>query len=95
MSWSPELAQEIEEMGWPTFRRPESSGRDILISSSVLLDATSQMNVASGIAQICARHPATTAAAHKTLFEAHEGRFLFGLGVAHAPRWRESASSIT
>jgi alkanesulfonate monooxygenase SsuD/methylene tetrahydromethanopterin reductase-like flavin-dependent oxidoreductase (luciferase family) len=73
--------------------RVERSG--ILISSSVLLDATSQMNVASGIAQICARHPATTAAAHKTLFEAHEGRFLFGLGVAHAPRWRESASSIT
>jgi probable F420-dependent oxidoreductase len=80
-----ELAQEIEEMGWPTLWRPESSGRDVLISSSVLLDATSQLNVASGIAQIYARHPVTTAAAQKTLFEAHEGRFLLGLGVAHAP----------
>ena len=72
-------------MGWPTLWRPESTGRDALISSSVLLDATSQLNVASGIAQIYARHPVTTAAAQKTLFEAHEGRFLLGLGVAHAP----------
>ncbi|MCL1693803.1 MAG: TIGR03620 family F420-dependent LLM class oxidoreductase [Actinomycetia bacterium] len=80
-----ELAQEIEEMGWPTLWRPESSGRDVLISSSVLLDATSRLNVASGIAQIYARHPVTAAAAQKTLFEAHEGRFLLGLGVAHAP----------
>ncbi len=80
-----ELAQEIEEMGWPTLWRPESSGRDVLISSSILLDATSRLNVASGIAQIYARHPVTTAAAQKTLFEAHEGRFLLGLGVAHAP----------
>ena len=80
-----ELAQEIEEMGWPTLWRPESTGRDVLVSSSVLLDATSRLVVASGIAQIYARHPVTTAAAQKTLFEAHEGRFLLGLGVSHAP----------
>jgi probable F420-dependent oxidoreductase len=79
-----EVAQEIEEMGWPTLWRPESTGRDVLIASSVLLDATSRLIVASGIAQIYARHPVTTAAAQKTLFEAHEGRFLLGLGVAHA-----------
>ncbi len=80
-----ELAQEIEEMGWPTLWRPESTGRDVLVSSSVLLDATSRLNVASGIAQIYARHPVTAAAAQKTLSEAHDGRFLLGLGVAHAP----------
>jgi probable F420-dependent oxidoreductase len=79
-----DLAQEIEDMGWPALWRPESTGRDVLISSSVLLDATSKLIVASGIAQIYARHPVTTAAAQKTLFEAHEGRFLLGLGVAHA-----------
>lgn len=79
-----ELVQEIEEMGWPTLWRPESTGRDVLVSSSVLLDATSRLIVASGIAQIYARHPVTAAAAQKTLFEAHEGRFLLGLGVAHA-----------
>ncbi len=80
-----ELAQEIEEMGWPTLWRPESTGRDVLVSSSVLLDATTRLVVASGIAQIYARHPVTAAAAQKTLFEAHQGRFLLGLGVAHAP----------
>jgi probable F420-dependent oxidoreductase len=79
-----EVAREIEAMGWPTLWRPESTGRDALISASVLLDATSRLNVATGIAQIYARHPVTTAAAQKTLFEAHEGRFLLGLGVAHA-----------
>lgn len=79
-----DLAQEIEEMGWPTLWRPESVGRDALISSSILLDATTRLNVATGIAQIYARHPVTTAAAQKTLAEAHDERFLLGLGVAHA-----------
>lgn len=79
-----DLAQEIEEMGWPTLWRPESVGRDALISSSILLDATTRLNVATGIAQIYARHPVTTAAAQKTLAEAHDDRFLLGLGVAHA-----------
>jgi len=79
-----DVVQEIEDMGWPTLWRPESSGRDVLVASSVMLDATSRLIVASGIAQIYARHPVTTAAAQKTLFEAHDGRFLLGLGVAHA-----------
>lgn len=78
-----ELAQEIEEMGWPTLWRPESRGRDALISSNVLLDATSRLIVATGIAQIYLRHPVNMAAAQKTLFEAHDGRFLLGLGVSH------------
>ncbi len=79
-----DLVQEIEDMGWPTLWRPESTGRDVLVAASVMLDATSRLIVASGIAQIYARHPVTTAAAQKTLAEAHDGRFLLGLGVAHA-----------
>jgi len=79
-----DLVQEIEDMGWPTLWRPESTGRDVLVAASVMLDATSNLIVASGIAQIHARHPVTTAAAQKTLAEAHDGRFLLGLGVAHA-----------
>ena len=79
-----DLVQEIEDMGWPTLWRPESVGRDVLVAASVMLDATSRLIVASGIAQIYARHPVTTAAAQKTLAEAHDGRFLLGLGVAHA-----------
>jgi probable F420-dependent oxidoreductase len=79
-----DLVQEIEDMGWPTLWRPESTGRDVLVAASVMLDATTNLIVASGIAQIYARHPVTTAAAQKTLAEAHDGRFLLGLGVAHA-----------
>lgn len=78
-----ELAAQVEEMGWPTLWRPESTGRDAFISSSLLLDATETLIVATGIAVTYARHPMTTAAAQKTLAEAHNGRFLLGLGVSH------------
>jgi probable F420-dependent oxidoreductase len=78
------MAQEIEQMGWPTLWRGESRGRDVLLAASSMLEATATLIVATGIAQTYARHPVTTAAAQKTLAEAHEDRFLLGLGVAHA-----------
>ena len=80
-----ELAQELEAMGWPTLWRPEATGRDALISSAQILDATTTLRVATGIAQIQARHPNTAAAAQRTLHESSGGRFLLGLGVSHAP----------
>lgn len=79
-----EVAQEIEAMGWPCLWRPESSGRDALVSAAVMLGATTRLRIATGIAQIHARHPMTTRAAQKTLHEAFDGRFLLGLGVSHA-----------
>ncbi len=79
-----ELAQELEAMGWPCLWRPESSGRDALVSATHILDATSNLRVATGIAQIHARHPHTARAAQRTLHEASGGRFLLGLGVSHA-----------
>ena len=80
-----ELAQQIEAMGWPTLWRPESTGRDALVSCATLLDATTTLRLATGIAQIHARHSHTTASAQRTLAEASGGRFLLGLGVSHAP----------
>ena len=41
--------------------------------------------IATGIAQIHARHPHTARAGQRTLHEASGGRFLLGLGVSHAP----------
>jgi probable F420-dependent oxidoreductase len=41
--------------------------------------------VATGIANIYARDPVTTAAGQNTLAEAYPGRFLLGLGVSHIP----------
>lgn len=80
-----DIVQELEAQGWPCVWRPESSGRDALVSAAHMLDATSVLRVATGIAQIHARHPHTTRAAQRTLHEASGGRFLLGLGVSHAP----------
>jgi probable F420-dependent oxidoreductase len=80
-----EFAQELEAMGWPCLWRPEASGRDAMVSSATMLEATTRLRIATGIAQIHARHPHTTRAAQKTLHESSGGRFLLGLGVSHAP----------
>lgn len=78
-------AQELENAGWGCLWIPESSGRDAMVTSAILLEATSRLTVATGIAQIQARHPLTTVAAQQSLAEASDGRFLLGLGVSHAP----------
>ncbi|MGH1490810.1 MAG: LLM class F420-dependent oxidoreductase [Acidimicrobiales bacterium] len=80
-----EVVAELDEMGWGCLWRPESTGRDPLISAALWLDACPRMAVATGIAQTYARHPLTTMAANRTLEEAFPGRFLLGLGVSHAP----------
>ncbi len=80
-----DVVAELDDMGWGCLWRPESAGRDPLISAALWLDACPRMAVATGIAQTYARHPLTTMAATKTLDEAFPGRFLLGLGVSHAP----------
>jgi probable F420-dependent oxidoreductase len=80
-----EVVAELDAQGWGALWRPESSGRDALISSSIWLESCPRMAVATGIAQTYARHPMTTMQASRTLHEAHPGRFLLGLGVSHAP----------
>jgi probable F420-dependent oxidoreductase len=80
-----EIVAELDEMGWGCLWRPESTGRDPLVTAALWLDACPRMAVATGIAQTYARHPLTTMAANRTLDEAFPGRFLLGLGVSHAP----------
>ena len=80
-----EVVAELDNMGWGCLWRPESTGRDPLITATLWLDACQRMAVATGIAQTYARHPLTTMAASRTLEEAFPGRFLLGLGVSHAP----------
>ncbi len=74
---------ELDEIGWPCVWIPETVARDPFVAASVMLDATTNLKVATGIASIWARDPMTTANANITLNEAHEGRFLLGLGVSH------------
>ena len=78
-----EVVAELEAMGWPCVWIPETVARDPFVAASVMLDATTTLKVATGIASIWARDAMTTANATKTLNEAHDGRFLLGLGVSH------------
>jgi probable F420-dependent oxidoreductase len=50
-----------------------------------LLDKTSRLNIATGIANIYGRDAMTMSAASKTLAELSSGRFLLGIGVSHKP----------
>jgi len=76
-------AAEVEELGFGALWIPETVFRDVLIEATLLLEATSTLKVATGIANRYARDAMTTNAAMQTLNEAYPGRFLLGLGASH------------
>jgi probable F420-dependent oxidoreductase len=78
------LAQQLEELGFPTLWIPETVGRDPFITATLLLSATSRLKLATGIANIYARDAMTMANTQRSLEEAFAGRFLLGLGVSHS-----------
>lgn len=78
-----EAAQELESLGYTALWVPEAVGRDPFVLSTMLLDATDTLALATGIVNIYARDAMTTANALRTIDEAHPGRFLLGLGVSH------------
>ncbi len=78
-----ELAAELEELGFGSVWIPEAVGRDPFVVAALLLQGTSSIKVATGIANIYARDPMTMANAQRTVAEAFPGRFLLGLGVSH------------
>ncbi|MCP4435456.1 MAG: LLM class F420-dependent oxidoreductase [Actinomycetia bacterium] len=78
-----ECAAEIEELGFGALWIPETVFREVFLESAMLLEATSTLKVATGIANRYARDAMTTNAAMQTLNEAYPGRFLLGLGVSH------------
>src|SRR3954451_21752985 len=77
------IAARIEELGFPTLWIPETLGRDPFVTATLLLSATSKLNIATGIANIYARDAVTMANTQRSLEEAFPGRFLLGLGVSH------------
>jgi probable F420-dependent oxidoreductase len=60
-------------------------GRDPFTHIAHLVDQTSTLVFATGIASIFHRHPGPMAQAANTLAEQSGGRFVLGLGVSHAP----------
>src|SRR5918997_206451 len=80
-----EAAAEIEELGYAALWFGEVLGRESFTNAALLLWATSQLVVATGIANIFVRDAWAANAAAKTLAEAYPDRFVLGLGVSHKP----------
>jgi probable F420-dependent oxidoreductase len=74
---------QIEAMGYPTLWITESQ-KEAFAHASLALAASEQLTVATGIANIWAREPETTASGANTLADAYGGRFVLGLGVGHS-----------
>src|SRR5271154_605265 len=79
------FAKCVEAWGYGALWIPEALGRDVFSSSAWLLANTTNLVVASGIANIYARDAFSAASAQKGLNEQSGGRFLLGLGVSHIP----------
>jgi probable F420-dependent oxidoreductase len=79
------FAQRLEKRGYTALWMPESRGRNVLVNAAFLLAGTSNLIVASGIANIYARDAMAMANAQRGLNEQSGNRFLLGLGVSHRP----------
>ena len=81
-----EYVRELESLGVRALWIPESLGsKEIFAHVGLLLGASDQLVIASGIANIWARDATAMANGQRTLAEAYPGRFLLGVGVSHAP----------
>jgi probable F420-dependent oxidoreductase len=76
---------ELEDLGFGAVWVPEAVGREPFANCALLLDGSSRIVLATGIANIHFRSAMAMSAGHRTLTEAHPNRFLLGMGVSHAP----------
>ncbi len=80
--FTPELARQLEQLGYTGIWLGGSPGGDLAVVSS-LLNATERITVATGIVNIWQDDPRTIAAAHRRITAEHPGRFLLGIGTGH------------
>src|SRR5205085_754818 len=74
-------AREIESLGYGALWIPEGMGsREVFSHLSLLLAATERLPCCSGIMNIGARDPISSALGARTLEEAYPGRVLIGMG---------------
>jgi len=76
-------AKVADALGYGALWIPETLGRDPFLTAMMMLEATENITLATGIANIYARDPMTMANTLRTLAASHPGRFLLGLGVSH------------
>lgn len=79
---TPQLARELEQLGYTGIWIGGSPGGD-LSSASQLLKATDRISVATGIVNIWSDDARSIAAAHRRITAEHPGRFLLGIGTGH------------
>lgn len=77
-------AAAIETLGYRALWVPEGgSSREIFAHLSLLLSATRDITVCSGIANVTARHPEAMAGGTRTLADAFGERVVVGIGIGH------------
>jgi probable F420-dependent oxidoreductase len=74
---------EVEEMGFGAIWVGEALAREVFAASAIILGATSQITVATGIANIWARDPTAMMNGGRALAEAWPKRFVLSIGVSH------------
>ncbi|MGH3259854.1 MAG: LLM class flavin-dependent oxidoreductase [Streptosporangiaceae bacterium] len=79
---SPELAAEVEALGYGAIWIGGSPDGDLRIAEQ-LLDATDHITVATGIVNVWKDDAATVGASYHRIAARHPGRFLLGLGIGH------------
>ena len=77
-----ELAQEAERLGYDSVFTAETWGSDVFTPLAFIGAATEKIRLGTGIAQIAARTPASTAMHALTLDHLSGGRMILGLGVS-------------
>jgi probable F420-dependent oxidoreductase len=80
-----DAAREVQDLGYGALWTGEAVGREVLTAAHLLLAATDDLVVATGIANIWARDALAMAAGQLAVGEAFPGRFVLGIGVSHQP----------
>lgn len=79
------LARQVEALGYGGLWVPETMGRDPFAHLTHLATQTTDLVLATGIANIHHRLPGVTLQAANTVAEVSGGRFVLGIGVSHRP----------
>jgi probable F420-dependent oxidoreductase len=78
------MAAELEQLGYAALWIPDVGG-DLFTSVELLMGATRQTTIATGILNLWMHTAEETAQQHARLTAAHGDRFLVGIGVSHQP----------
>ena len=81
-----DAVQGFERAGYRAAWTNEGPGKDALVQLAVLLAATEQLVLGTGVANIWVRPPQTAHGAAAQLAQAYPSRLVLGLGVGHAPQ---------